>query len=169
MNAETVNDTSYQSVSCSADAGRPRPQISWLVGGLPPSDYPFVVNVSEALHSNGTSSLSSILRFPTHLQDNDMVTCVVQHPALPNPEVTAVRVETYGKCTFTAALCTSVVRRCCIISWRVAIKHHDSASCNTVTFPCCSFSLCSTYTLTDHKSHYTVQHIHVGMQSFSEV
>ncbi|XP_061576396.1 uncharacterized protein si:ch211-149e23.4 isoform X2 [Cololabis saira] len=94
---ETISDTSYQSVSCSAVGGRPTAQISWLVGGLPPSDPPFTVNLSETPHSNGTSSLSSVLRFPTHLQDSDTVTCAVQHPTLPNPELTTVRVETYAK------------------------------------------------------------------------
>lgn len=31
----------------------------------------------------------------------------------------------------------------------------------------CAFSLCSTYTVTDHKSHCTVQCIHVGVHSFT--
>ncbi|KAM6933313.1 uncharacterized protein FYW49_001690 [Xenentodon cancila] len=97
VNEETISDISYQSVSCSAVGGRPTPRISWLVGGLPPSDHPFTVNVSETLHSNGTSSLSSVLRFPTHLQDRDTVTCVVQHPTLPIPELTTVRVKTYAR------------------------------------------------------------------------
>ncbi|XP_042271047.1 uncharacterized protein si:ch211-149e23.4 isoform X1 [Thunnus maccoyii] len=95
VNAETINGTHYQSVSCSAVGGRPTPQISWLVDGVSPSDYPFVVETSETLHSNGTLTLSSILRFPTHHLDDDSVTCVVQHPTLPNPKLTTVRVETY--------------------------------------------------------------------------
>ncbi|XP_022615495.1 uncharacterized protein LOC111232319 [Seriola dumerili] len=95
VNAETINGTHYQSVSCSAIGGRPTPQIRLLVNGLPPSDYPFTVSVSNTAHSNGTSTLSSILRFPTYLQDEDSVTCVVQHPTLPNPKHTTVRVETY--------------------------------------------------------------------------
>lgn len=102
VNAETINGSHYQSVSCSAVGGRPVPQISWLVNGLPPSDYPFTVNVSETVHSNGTSTLSSILQFPTHLQDEDSVTCVVQHPTLPNPKLTTVGVETYSKHALTA-------------------------------------------------------------------
>ncbi|XP_071352296.1 uncharacterized protein [Trachinotus anak] len=95
LNAETINGTHHQSVSCSAIGGRPTPQISWLVNGLPPSHYPFTVSVSDTAHSNGTSTLSSILRFPTHQQDEDSVTCVVQHPTLPNPKLTTVKVETY--------------------------------------------------------------------------
>lgn len=97
VNAETINGSHYQSVSCSAVGGRPLPEINWLVNGLPPSKNPFTVHVSDTAHSNGTSTLSSILRFPTHLQDEDSVTCVVKHPTLPNPEVTTVRVETYTK------------------------------------------------------------------------
>ncbi|XP_073346799.1 uncharacterized protein [Pagrus major] len=97
VNAETINGSHYQSVSCSAVGGRPLPQISWLVNDLPPSDYPFTVNVTETAHSNGTSTLSSSLRFPTRLQDQDSVTCVVQHPTLPNPKLTTVRVETYTR------------------------------------------------------------------------
>nr|XP_046245035.1 uncharacterized protein si:ch211-149e23.4 [Scatophagus argus] len=97
VNAETVNGSHYQSVLCSAVGGRPRPQISWLVNGHPPADYLFTVDVIDTIHSNGTSTLSSILRFPTHLQDEDSVTCVVQHPTLANPKLTTVRVETYAK------------------------------------------------------------------------
>ncbi|TKS80762.1 hypothetical protein D9C73_014865 [Collichthys lucidus] len=97
VNAEIINGSHYQSVSCSAVGGRPLPQISWLVDGLPPSDDSYTVNVSDTAHSNGTSTLSSILRFPTHVQDEDSVTCVVQHPTLPKPKLTAVRVETYTR------------------------------------------------------------------------
>ncbi|KAM7412838.1 hypothetical protein PAMA_020292 [Pampus argenteus] len=97
VNAETINGTLYQSVSCSAVGGRPTPQMSWLVNGVPPSDYPFTVEMNETLHSNGTSTLSSILHFPTHLLDEDSVTCVIQHPTLPDPKLTTVRVETYAR------------------------------------------------------------------------
>ncbi|XP_042342917.1 uncharacterized protein si:ch211-149e23.4 [Plectropomus leopardus] len=97
VNAETINGTHYQSVSCSAVGGRPVPQISWLINGRPPSDSSFTVNVTETAHSNGTSTMSSILRFPTHLQDEDTVICVVQHPTLSNPKLTTARVETYTR------------------------------------------------------------------------
>lgn len=107
VNAETINGTHYQSVSCSAIGGRPTPHISWLINGLPASDYPFTVNMSTAVHSNGTSTLSSILHFPTHLQDENSVTCEVQHPTLPSPKLTTVRVETYSKLTLKA-MCVSV-------------------------------------------------------------
>ncbi|XP_071400917.1 hemicentin-2-like isoform X2 [Centroberyx affinis] len=95
VNEETVNGTHYQSVSCSAVNGRPLPQISWLVSGLPPSVYPFTVEMSDTAHPDGTATMSSILRFPTHLQDEDRVTCVVQHPTLPSPKLITVRVDTY--------------------------------------------------------------------------
>ncbi|XP_037318660.2 uncharacterized protein si:ch211-149e23.4 [Pungitius pungitius] len=97
VDAETINGSHYQSVSCSAAGGRPRPQISWLVAGLPPSYDPFAVEVSESVHSNGTYAVRSILRFPTRLQDEDSVTCVVLHPSLPEPKLTSVRVETYAR------------------------------------------------------------------------
>lgn len=97
VDAETVNGTHYQSVSCSAVGGRPPPQIRWLIRGLPVTDrHPFSVDTSTAAHWNGTSTLSSVLRFPTRLQDDDSVTCEVQHPTLPRSELTTVRVETYG-------------------------------------------------------------------------
>ncbi|AWO98752.1 Hypothetical protein SMAX5B_019982 [Scophthalmus maximus] len=95
VNVGIINGTQYQSVSCSAVGGRPSPQISWSVNGLAASDYPFTVSVSNTAHSNGTFTQSSVLRFPTHLQDEDSVTCNVQHPTLPNPKLTTVRVETY--------------------------------------------------------------------------
>ncbi|KAG7480142.1 synaptoproteinsis syg-2-like isoform X1 [Solea senegalensis] len=99
VSAETVNGTHYQSVSCVVGDGRPAPQITWLVNNLPPSD-PQIFTVSESdvtAHSNGTFSQSSTLRFPTHLQDEDSVTCAVRHPTLPNPKLTTVRVETYAR------------------------------------------------------------------------
>lgn len=146
MNAETVNGTHYQSVSCSAVDGRPPPQISWLVNGLHPSHPAFTTKVSDAVFSNGTSTLSSVLRFPTHLQDDESVTCVVQHPTLPNPKLTTVKVETYGKRMFSgysdviavAALPGGDILRC-ITSQTFAIMHHDSASYNTITFSCIFF------------------------------
>uniref|UniRef100_UPI003AABE887 poliovirus receptor-like n=1 Tax=Centroberyx gerrardi TaxID=166262 RepID=UPI003AABE887 len=95
VNEETVNGTHYQSVSCSAVNGRPLPQISWLVNSLPPSVYPFTVEMNDTAHPDGTATMSSTLRFPTHLQDEDRVTCVVQHPTLPSPKLTTVRVDTY--------------------------------------------------------------------------
>ncbi|MED6282914.1 hypothetical protein CHARACLAT_003332, partial [Characodon lateralis] len=97
VNSETINDTHYQLVSCSAAGGRPTPQISWLVGDRPPSDFPFTVNESKTLHSNGTSTLISTLRFPTHLQDEESVICVVKHETLPNPKSTTANVETYAR------------------------------------------------------------------------
>ncbi|KAG7243099.1 hypothetical protein INR49_016474 [Caranx melampygus] len=95
VDAEIINNTHHQMVSCSAIGGRPMPQISWLVSGLPPSDDLFTESVSGTAHSNGTSTLRSILHFSTHLQDEDSVTCVVQHPTLPNPKLTTVQVETF--------------------------------------------------------------------------
>ncbi|CAK6966738.1 uncharacterized protein si:ch211-149e23.4 isoform X1 [Scomber scombrus] len=95
VNAKTINGTHYQSVSCSAVGGRPASQISWLVNGDSPSDYPFNVVTKETLHSNGTSTLNSILHFPTHHLDEGSVTCVVKHPTLSHPKLTTVTVETY--------------------------------------------------------------------------
>nr|XP_019943617.1 PREDICTED: uncharacterized protein LOC109630049 [Paralichthys olivaceus] len=97
VNAETINGTHYQSVSCSAVGGRPSPQISWVVSGRAPLDYPYTVSISNTAHSNGTFTQSSILRFPTHLQKEDSVTCDVRHPTLANPKLTTVRVETYTR------------------------------------------------------------------------
>ncbi|KAM4628441.1 hemicentin-2 [Polymixia lowei] len=94
VHEETVNGTHYQSVSCSAASGRPVPQVSWLINGAPPRGDPFTEETSQTIHLNGTGTVSKVLRFPTHLQDEDTVTCVVRHPTLPNPNLT-VRVDTY--------------------------------------------------------------------------
>lgn len=182
VNAETIDGSHYQSVSCSAVGGRPTPQISWLVNSLPPTDYPFTVDVSETVHSNGTSTLSSILRFPTHLQDEDSVTCVVQHPTLPTPKLTTVRVETYSKLALTAErvgvvvfvhLCCQGVTYCIAspefynhASWLSISQQHNNFLL-LIFQTGCSFSLCSTYPVTDHKSHCAVQCIHVGVHSFT--
>lgn len=135
MNVETINGTHYQSVSCSAIGGKPTPHIKWLLNGRPASDYPFNINVSSTVHSNGTSTLSSILRFPTHLQDEDSVTCEVQHPTLPNSKRTTVRVETYGTLTIKAAcvsavflyLCCKKLPYCSSSSYSFVTMYQDSA------------------------------------------
>lgn len=101
VNAEIINGSHDQSVSCSAVDGWPLPQVSWLVVDRPPSDDTFAVGVSETIHSNGTSTPSSILHFPTHLQDEDRLTFGVQRPTLPDPKVTTVRAETTRKPTLT--------------------------------------------------------------------
>lgn len=98
LTAEIINGSHYQSVSCSAVSGRPPPQISWLVGGLPAPHYPFTIDVNDTAHSNGTSTLISTLRFPTHQQNEDSVTCAVSHPTFTGPKLTTMRVETYSRC-----------------------------------------------------------------------
>lgn len=115
VSAEIVNGTHYQSVSCSAISGRPEPLVSWLVNGLPASDFPFIVVVNNSLPSNETFTASSVLRFPTHLQDEDRMTCVVHHQTFPQAALTTVRVETYSKLVFAADPIGVVVfaRRCC--------------------------------------------------------
>ncbi|XP_030008582.1 hemicentin-1 isoform X2 [Sphaeramia orbicularis] len=95
VNAEIINGTHHQTVTCFADGGRPTPQISWLVNNRPPSNDVFNIDDEETIHPNGTSTLSSSLHFPTHLQDEDSVTCMVQHLTLPKPKLTTVRVDTY--------------------------------------------------------------------------
>lgn len=99
VSEETVGGIHYQSVSCSAVGGWPAPQIGWLVNNLPPSGDPFTVATTTADHPNGTATVSSTLRFPTHLQDEESITCAVHHPTLPDPKLTTVGVKTYSKVT----------------------------------------------------------------------
>lgn len=169
VNAETINDTDYQSVSCSAVGGRPTPQISWLVNSLSPSEFLFTVDTNETHHSDGTSTLSSIVHLPTHLLEDDSVTCVVQHPTLPQPQLTTVQVETYGTLTFTASVFLLLLRRDTYIQLVNALCHVLFSNCASwlsrnsaqllsppvFSHTGCSFSLCCTHTLTDHKSRRT--------------
>ncbi|XP_067102581.1 uncharacterized protein si:ch211-149e23.4 isoform X2 [Osmerus mordax] len=85
---ETANGTHYQSVTCSAVNGKPRPEVRWMIRGTP-------VEMTNTSHTNGTVTVRSVLRFPTHLQDQDRVTCEVQHPTLPEPAFVTVNVETF--------------------------------------------------------------------------
>ncbi|XP_041734862.1 uncharacterized protein LOC121568381 [Coregonus clupeaformis] len=92
---DTDNATHYQSVTCSATNGKPVALIRWEINGSPPTDDSSV-GMRNTSYTNGTATVTSILRFPTHLQDQDMVTCVVQHPTLPDPTThVTVRVETF--------------------------------------------------------------------------
>ncbi|KAK6296723.1 hypothetical protein J4Q44_G00328650 [Coregonus suidteri] len=91
----TDNATHYQSVTCSATNGKPMALIRWEINGSPPTNNSSV-GMRNTSYTNGTATMTSILRFPTHLQDQDRVTCVVQHPTLPDPTThVTVRVETF--------------------------------------------------------------------------
>ncbi|XP_061073921.1 uncharacterized protein si:ch211-149e23.4 [Conger conger] len=93
---ETVeNGTQYQTASCSAIASKPAAEISWSIDSDRNADGSFSVSETTVLHLNGTSTLTSVLRFPTHLQDRAEVTCVISHPALPKPILESVRVQTF--------------------------------------------------------------------------
>ncbi|KAM9451857.1 uncharacterized protein ACWYII_011612 isoform 4-T4 [Salvelinus alpinus] len=92
---DTDNATHYQSVTCSATNGKPVALIRWEINGSPPTDNSSV-EMRNTSYTNGTATMTSILRFPTHLQDQDRVTCVVQHPTLPDPTThVTVGVETF--------------------------------------------------------------------------
>ena len=94
---ETQSGTHYQSVSCFTTNAKPKPQISWEIGGRTPSDVIFSVQTESVHHANGTLDLTQVLRFPTHLNDEGTVVCVVQHPALPEPRRTVALVQTFGE------------------------------------------------------------------------
>ncbi|XP_052323564.1 uncharacterized protein si:ch211-149e23.4 isoform X2 [Oncorhynchus keta] len=92
---DTDNATHYQSVTCSATNGKPVALIRWEINGSPPTDDSSV-EMRNTSYTNGTATMTSLLRFPTHLQDQDRVTCVVHHPTLPDPTThVTVRVETF--------------------------------------------------------------------------
>ncbi|CAL8374241.1 unnamed protein product [Gadus morhua 'NCC'] len=95
VTAEMDNGTHYQSVRCSAKDGKPRAQIDWLINNKPPVKDYFSIERSDSPGRIGVSSAASILRFPTHLQDEGSVTCVVRHPTLASPVSTTVSVETF--------------------------------------------------------------------------
>ncbi|XP_024298609.1 uncharacterized protein si:ch211-149e23.4 isoform X1 [Oncorhynchus tshawytscha] len=92
---DTDNATHYQSVTCSATNGKPVALIRWEINGSSPTDDSSV-EMRNTSYTNGTATMTSLLRFPTHLQGQDRVTCVVQHPTLPDPTThVTVRVETF--------------------------------------------------------------------------
>ncbi|KAJ8368457.1 hypothetical protein SKAU_G00084850 [Synaphobranchus kaupii] len=95
------NGTHYQMASCSAIAGKPAAAISWSIDSDHTKDGGFSVSETTSPHHNGTATQTSVLRFPTHLQEAAEVTCVVSHPALPEPIQEAVRVHTYVAPTVT--------------------------------------------------------------------
>ncbi|CAL8352766.1 unnamed protein product [Lota lota] len=92
---EMDNGTHYQSVQCSANDSKPQAQIDWLINNRPPVEDYFSIERSGSFQRNGMSSAGSILRFPTHLQNESSVTCVVHHPTLPSPISTTASVATF--------------------------------------------------------------------------
>lgn len=146
VNTETINGLHYQSVLCSAVGGKPQPQISWLVRGLPASDHPFTVDARDTVHSNGTSTLSSVLRFPTHLQDQDSVTCVVQHPTFLSPKHTTVSMGTYSKPSVLFCLHVLAVRCDILVITGQSFCHPESWRSISQQLSQADFSYWSTHT-----------------------
>ncbi|KAJ8392111.1 hypothetical protein AAFF_G00079170 [Aldrovandia affinis] len=95
------NGTHFQTVTCSALSGKPAATIVWLINGSRADDGGFSVVEATQRNPNGTTTRTSVLRFPTHLQDAGEVTCSVAHPALPEPLQETVRVRTFVAPTVT--------------------------------------------------------------------
>ncbi|XP_072547022.1 uncharacterized protein [Salminus brasiliensis] len=98
---DIVNGTHYQTVSCSAINAKPVAHISWEIRGVPPNPDIFSIHSSTLMHPNGTGSVFSELRFPILLNNESRVSCVVQHPALTQPGVTDIMVQTFVSPTVT--------------------------------------------------------------------
>ncbi|XP_063060713.1 uncharacterized protein si:ch211-149e23.4 [Engraulis encrasicolus] len=92
---EIENNTHYQTVSCLAANTKPAPEISWEVNGGAPSEAVFAAQTQSTRHGNGTLDLTSTLRFPTRLNDESAVVCVVEHPTLAEPRRTTALVQTF--------------------------------------------------------------------------
>ncbi|KAJ8280161.1 hypothetical protein GJAV_G00051260 [Gymnothorax javanicus] len=89
-----------QEVSCTAEGGRPAPNITWRL----PGDAPDVSTAVRELWNEETSTVTvtSSVNVPPHLYEGRNVTCVVSHPklleeiqrtiTLPTYELSSVRV-----------------------------------------------------------------------------
>ncbi|KAG9348500.1 hypothetical protein JZ751_002236 [Albula glossodonta] len=95
------NGTHYQMVTCSAVAGKPAAAISWSIDGHHSSDSIFSVYKTTIENPNGTVTQTSVLQFPTHLQEAGEVTCTISHPALSEPQQVTKSVQTFVAPTVT--------------------------------------------------------------------
>ncbi|KAG7471258.1 hypothetical protein MATL_G00122560 [Megalops atlanticus] len=88
------NGTHYQTVTCSA-LSKPAAVIGWLINHSHPSSDVYSIVTTTIQNLNGTATQTSMLRFPTHLQEAGKVTCAVSHLTLPESLQTAVKVQTF--------------------------------------------------------------------------
>ncbi|XP_036393633.1 uncharacterized protein si:ch211-149e23.4 [Megalops cyprinoides] len=94
------NGTHYQTVTCSA-LSKPAAVIGWLINGRHPSADVYSIATTTIQHPNGTATQTSMLWFPTHLQEAGEVTCAVSHLTLPESLRTAVKAQTFVSPTVT--------------------------------------------------------------------
>ncbi|XP_026138439.1 uncharacterized protein LOC113115225 [Carassius auratus] len=92
---EVVNGTLYHAVTCSASGAKPEAVIRWEISGALPRGDIFSVNTINPVHTNGTSSSVSVLRFPLIMNNESNVTCVVEHPAFTEPKRASIEVDTF--------------------------------------------------------------------------
>ncbi|XP_076832979.1 uncharacterized protein LOC143477964 isoform X2 [Brachyhypopomus gauderio] len=95
VNEEVVDGTQYQNVICTAAHGKPLALISWEMRGSAPTTDIFSITTTNSTHSDGTGSITSLLRFPVALNSESSVSCVIQHPAWSEPNAVHVELHTF--------------------------------------------------------------------------
>nr|XP_015197302.1 PREDICTED: uncharacterized protein LOC107076744 isoform X2 [Lepisosteus oculatus] len=85
----------YQSVMCSASNSKPAASISWMISGDAPSNVTSITSTTVT-HPNGTVTQTSVYKFPTYLQKEEFVSCMVEHPAFAEVVKMKTNVYTYA-------------------------------------------------------------------------
>ncbi|KAL6470882.1 hypothetical protein MHYP_G00195320 [Metynnis hypsauchen] len=93
---DVLNGTHYQTVTCSAFKAKPMAHIRWEIRGVPLNEDIFSINTTNSKYPNGTSNIISVLRFPIILNNESRVSCVVHHPALTEPSMTDIHLQTFA-------------------------------------------------------------------------
>ncbi|XP_041114631.1 uncharacterized protein LOC121320404 [Polyodon spathula] len=84
------NETEYKTIECTAAKGKPAAKITWVL----PENKSGEINYGITA-DNGTKTVTSTYRFPTHLHEGQNITCVIEHPKLSIKEVKTVSLPAY--------------------------------------------------------------------------
>ncbi|KAL7848561.1 hypothetical protein SRHO_G00201840 [Serrasalmus rhombeus] len=93
---DVLNGTHYQTVTCSAFKAKPMAHIRWEIRGAPLNEDIFSMNTTNSKYPDGTSNIISVLRFPIILNNESRVSCVVHHPALTEPNMTDINLQSFA-------------------------------------------------------------------------
>ncbi|KAG9329075.1 hypothetical protein JZ751_007711 [Albula glossodonta] len=76
---------------CTAAVGKPPAEISWLTDNL---EGPIHTFINSSLHSNGTTTVQSLLRAsPSRSMNRQEVRCVAKHPALQQEKIVPCKLD----------------------------------------------------------------------------
>ncbi|MBN3281899.1 NECT3 protein, partial [Polyodon spathula] len=82
-----LNETEQKVIQCIAANSKPAAKITWNLPGNLPKEIMY-----NSTFQNGTYTAISAFRLPAYLPEEHNVTCVIEHPALHDPETRTIHI-----------------------------------------------------------------------------